>query len=363
MSMLTEIPEGAKLFAVTLHDAPPAATGQDVLVCGGEKGGVDALLPTMQEVLSRGIGVTALFSDAGLRTFSSVANRYGLVGQDITDRPADNQTPPAGLLFSPSPNGAVEQAISQFDAPWTVVEDYYVSSRNIVSLALSKGLSPPTVCVIDTQAQDLLAERFPGVSIPTEITGSPAFDILHGEDVAAQQQHIKNELGISDKKLVAIMLPYLGNTSLAEAIAAACQDFDDDVMFTIKCHPRDENSHTTYENIFRNVQTLSMDQAKGLSVAADIVITQRSTYSLTAVTRQQLNIALTDDVPAGFTLPTVDTGASLASSADGLAGAMAELLDGQSERCASLRRNMLPYVADGKSAARVTDVICRQLIS
>lgn len=159
------------------------------------------------------------------------------------------------------------------------------------------------------------------------------------------------------------MLPYLHDTRLAEGTAAACQGLGDDTIIALKCHPRDTNDHTVYEEIFRDVPMLDMEKSKGLGIAADLVITQRSTYSLTAVIRQQLNIALSDDVPEGFTLPTVDAGASLGADVTSLQAAITELLDGKSERCATLRHNMKPYAADGRSALRVADVICRQLTS
>lgn len=361
LESLPKVPDGAELFEVSLPGQ--AAPDQHVLICSGEKGGMDALLPTMQQLLGRNVGVSALLSDAGLRTFRAVGDRYGLEAQTLPDWSEINRRPPEALIFTPSPDGAVEQSLSEFKAPWVVVEDYYVSSRNIVRLALDKQLPPPTVCVIDEQAERLLAERFPGTAIPTELTGSPAFDILHGEDVAAEQQRIKSELGITDKKLIAVMLPYLTDTRLAEGIADACQELGDDTVIALKSHPRDTNGSAVYEKIFQGVQMLDMEKSKGLGIGADLVITQRSTYSLTAVIRQQLNIALSDDVPEGFTLPTVDAGASLGASVASLQAAITELLDGKSERCATLRRNMQPYAADGRSALRVADVICRQLAS
>jgi hypothetical protein len=160
------------------------------------------------------------------------------------------------------------------------------------------------------------------------------------------------------------MMPPLDHTLLAEQVADAFRRLDD-VFFVIRPHTRDTVDQATYEQIFDGISHLDINipNTRGLGVAADVVITQRSTYALVAAIRQQFNISLRDFVPPEFTLPLVDTGASLESTPDRLASDVNELLDGSSERCDLLRKKIAEYRIDGKSAARVADVVCRSLVA
>lgn len=357
------LPRGAELFSIS-DEAGDLQNMGHIVVCGEEKGGTDALIPVVRELIDRGFSVSGLLAGIGLEVFTALGKeKYKLQLEKTNDLVPTNEEPDA-ILLSPSVDGRLERYLGQsFASPRVLIEDFYESSRYVLSKGIEDNIEPPTVCVIDEDAKRLMKRRFPNVSIPVEITGSPSFDSVFNEDVDRIREQKRIELGIGSKSLVAFMMPPLGHTMLAEQVAESFRELDNTV-FAVRPHMRDTISQSAYEKIFDGIPHVgvSIASTKGLGAAADVVITQRSTYGLSAAVRQQPNISLRDFVPSGFTLPLVDAGLSLESTPVKLASDIEELLEGSSERCDMLRQKMAEYRVDGKSASRVADVVCRQLV-
>lgn len=365
MNARTDLPGGAEwLFVPGQRDC--SAKSDHIIVCGEEKGGTDALLPVVRELVTRGIGVKALMAGIGLQIFRGKIQEYNLSIDAGSQELAADQ-PPGALLYSPSNDGRIERYLSKAyqGTDSYIIEDHYESSRFAVGLTLDDGLRPPTVCAVDFEAERLIKQRFPHAEVSVVITGSPAFDALHSEDRLLIQQQVKEKLEIADKKLVALILPGLGHTALAAEIAEACQTGADDIVFAVRRHPRDTVDDATIERIFADVNCVDTGRytTDEVGAAADVVVAQRSTYSLKAAARQVPNIAIPKFIPKGFTLPLVEAGASLAAEPRELPWAIGELLQDSSTRLSQLKEGMKPYKVDGLSAKRVADVVRKASVS
>jgi len=359
-----QLPTGSELFSVT--DLSGKETGsQHVIVCGEERGGTDALLPVVRELITRNIGVTALMAGIGLRKFMDEGHQHGLHAQRTTTWPEASRNPDA-LLFSASNDGRLEEYLrSEFsDEDSFMLEDHYESSRFAIDLIHKSGHELPTICVIDSEAERLIRRRFPGLAVPVVETGSPAFDPLFSEDRLAVQARIKTELGIPDEKLITVVLPGLEHTMLAREVASALREVKGNYTYAIRRHPRDSASQATIDEIFAGIDSVDTHtpgySTEDIGAASDLVIAQRSTYSLKAAARQIPNISMARFVPDGFTLPLVDSGASIPAEPSDLPKLIPEILARESLYTA-LMANMEPYRVDGKSALRVTDLVYRAI--
>lgn len=334
-----------------------------VLACGEEGGGTEALIPVLSELQRRGIGATALVGGIGLARFGTVGMRHGLrlnphdgePGMDVAN----------GLLLSPSYDGGMEEYLmSRYaGAPAVLAEDYYESSRYVIARALANGLDVPLICTVDNEAVRLIHRRFSDVTAETRVTGSPAFDVLAGEDTAPVAQRVKAGLGLtSGQKLVVFLMPNLHHAQLASEVAGSCRGLleTDDVVLTARAHPADSLSSEDFTRIFSGVPYVeSTDYIPDeVAAAADLVIVQRSTHGLRAALRQKPSISLREYVPDEFTLSLVDAGASIEVPSTAVGPMILELLEGTSQRCIDLRAAMQPYKVDGKAAARVADALC-----
>jgi hypothetical protein len=359
------LPRATELFSV-IGESQESTGPEHIVVCGEETGGTDALMPVIQELLKRNIGVTALLAGNGLRALMTRGAELGLRAVPLEAWPeaADN---PSGVVITPSEDGRLEEYLldKYKDKPVTVIEDYHESSRRAIAHAARLGIEIPTVCVVDNEAERLIRKRFPDLSVPVVKTGSPTFDRLLKEDVPSMRRHMKRELEIPEEnKFVAFLIPRLGKNSLllASDFAKAIRGMSEDIIFTARRHPSDTIDCAAYDEIFEGLDLLdtSATSTDKVAEAADLIIAQRSVTILRAATRQQPTITLTRFTPEDFTLPLVDSRASLPIQAGKqLPSAITELLEGESARCDELRANMKPYKTDGKAASGVADVVCR----
>ena len=126
----------------------------------------------------------------------------------------------------------------------------------------------------------------------------------------------------------ALLLPRLGLAALAAEVADAIQDLRKDVTFAIRPHPSDPVGRSIYAEMFQEVDHIDTNEyhTDQVASAADLIIAQRSLTVLRVVVRQQFTITLNRFVLPGFTLPLVDSGASLAVESSELPAAIAELL-------------------------------------
>jgi hypothetical protein len=363
------LPDRAVLLsAVQASEAAlPSAEIPHVVVCAEDTGGTYALLPVLHELHARNVGTTVLAAAHGAQILQERGSEYGFRVDALDGWPPAAEQPGA-LLLGPSVSGRLEYDLrSRFPlAPAFVVEDYYESSRGSIEHAAKVGLPPPTVCVIDDEAKLLIERRFPGLPVPVEITGSPAFDTLADEDTVATQTQRRAEIGIlPDKKLVAFFIPSLGRASLrlTEQAADAFRRMGSTYIFAPRRHPSDSNGWNEYERLLDGVPTLTTVDIPSDTVAdaADLVVGHRSGTILREVVRQRLTITLNAELNPGFTFPLVDAGASMPAHPTELDKTIPELLDGSSARTQLLRQNMLPYKTDGQAAARVAQVVCRAI--
>jgi hypothetical protein len=363
------LPSNSELFSV--DSMPGGQSGEigHVVVCGEETGGSDALMPVLRELRSRNIGVTALLAGNGLRILTTRGHEHDLRVHPIDTWPK-RATQPNAVLITPSEDGRLEEYLLQKhpDTNSVVIEDYHESSRRSVAHVHELGIQPPTVCVLDPEAERLIALRFPDVDVPVVVTGSPTFDELFDEDLASKRAEMRSELGILDsQKFVTLFMPRLGEelVGYAQEIAKSLQVTDDSILFTSRQHPSDTLSKEAFKQIFNgsNMIDTSDIPLDKVAVAADLAIAQRSVTNLRAVTRQQLTITLNQFIAPGFTFPLVDSGASLPATPSELPSVISELLAGESERCDELRKNMKQYQTDGKAASRVADIVCRSIVS
>jgi hypothetical protein len=358
------LPRATELFSIVGQSEQPPGP-EHVVVCGEETGGTNALMPVIRELLDRKIGITALLSGNGRRILMNRGHEHGLqcVPTNTWPEAADN---PDGVVMTPSEDGRLEEYLLEEyeNTAITVIEDYHESGRRAIGHAARLGMELPTICVVDEEATRLIRRRFPGLAVPVVETGSPTFDELLGEDMPSMRTRMKAELGIpAGSKFVAFLIPRLGDKSLqlANDFAKAIQGMDESIIFTARRHPSDKIDRVAYERIFHGLNMLdtSATPTDEVAEAADLIIAQRSVTVLRAVIRQQLTVTLNQFVPEGFTLPLVDSGASLPALPHDLSEVIEELLQGESARCDTLRSNMKSYGTDGKAASRVADVVCR----
>lgn len=360
------LPDRAALFfARPGYESQPTANASHVVVCAEEAGGTYALMPVLRELHARAIGTTVLAAGNGVRILRESGHKHGLWLDGPLDDWPEAALRPGALLITPSEDGRLEQdLLSRFaSTPTVVLEDYYESGRRSVECAAETGLSLPTVCVVDQEAERLVRRRFPGLSVPVKVTGSPMFDALAGEDVAAVQARNKDKLGVpSDKNLVTFFIPRLGQTSLrlAVQVADAFRQMGDEYLFAPRRHPADRNERAAYERLFDGLPLLDTIGILTDTVAdaADVVIAQRSLTVLRAAVRRQRTVTLTVGLAPGFTFPAVDAGISLPARPVELPELLPELLQGTSLRCMALDQNMRRLKADGRAAARVADIVC-----
>src|SRR6266542_6009478 len=166
------LPQYAKLYSIA--DAPTnprPIEHHHVVVCAEENGGSDALLPVVQELRTRNVGVTALLAGEGAKAFQAKGSRYGLGVSEVSPWPPA-ATRPNALLYSASNDGRLEEYLSATfpDVNSVMIEDHYESSRYAVSRIHRRGLRVPTICGLDTEADRLIKERFkplfPDLEIP-----------------------------------------------------------------------------------------------------------------------------------------------------------------------------------------------------
>lgn len=362
------LPDRAELFSVVGPDGALPSDAPCVVACAEEVGGTNALGPVLRQLHGRSIGATVLAAGNGLRILQERGYEHGLRLQGPLAAWPEAALCPGALLISPSEDGRLEEYLfARFrSTPAVVVEDYYESGRRAVACAASMELVLPTVCVVDGEAERLIRRRFRNVPVPVEVTGSPTFDALAGEDFAAVQERAKKELGVPpEQKFVTFLIPRLGERSLllAGRVARAFQRMGPEYLFTARRHPSDTIEAAAYGRLF---QVASMLDTAALPTdkvadAADLVIAHRSVTVLREVMRQHPTITLAQHLDPDFTFPLVDAGASVAARPAELPEIIPELLAGTSPRCRALRRNMERYRPDGGAAARVADVVCRAM--
>lgn len=369
VGMTLPLPERAGLYAVhPFGDAPPLAPdARHVVVCAKDTGGTEALLPVLRELHANNIGTTAIAAGVGLRILQERGRQHNLRLSDPLDGWPSPASHPGGLLLTPSVAGDLEETLLAWfpRTPAAIVEDYYESSRHAVKIAAETGRSLPTVCAVDSEAKRLIRDRFTGLGVPVKVTGSPTFDALAGEDVAATQARSRKELAVPpNEKLIAFLMPHLGESSLrlAQGVAGAFQEMGGEYMVALRPHPSDPVPLTEYEKLFEDVRTRRTVGIPTDTVAnaADLVVAGRSVAARREAVRQRFTVTLEGHLARGFTSPLAEIGASVPASPDELPELIPELLQGVSPRCENLRQAMAPLRSDGRAAARVA-AVCAEL--
>lgn len=338
------------------RDDVAANPDHHLVVCGEEKGGTDTLPPVLEKLFERGVAVSAYMAGRGIK----VLERAGFQLEECLP-----PKKPDALLFTPSNDGRLELDLRRkfSKVPCVGIEDHFESSRYMLGRLANEGLGLPTVCVIDGEARNLINRRFNRRDIEIVQTGSPAMDELATEDRPAKKARIQAELGIEGKKLVTFRMPDLGHIGLAELLAREFEGMDDDILFAIRPHPRDIVPDHEFDRVFRKVNRVNIlaYNSDDIGSVSEIEGCQRSTSILKAAGRGLLTFATYDYLNPEFTIPTVDSGATLgvrlAEQPGVLSTVIPELLDGTSERCEALRTNTRAYTSDGQAAARVAEVV------
>lgn len=342
-----------------------------VLIATRDPGSGGALLPIMKE-LESGLdfkmvaivdGIAEDIIRKNFKTKDITPENFVLSGID--------KVHPDAILMEPSEEQGIDFHVDEAlpDVPKVLVEDYYSSSSIFLKKAIERGLSlPDKICVMDEGARAILVKKFPVLEGRIEITGQPVFDRIAKEDTEKISSDVRKRLNLKSSDSIVSFMSTIDGIEKIEKLAEALKKVDKDFYFIFRRHPRDNVSYEVYKEAFTRAGIKIID-SEGFTVdevgaASDVVLTTWSTVGIDGIYRRKPVANIIDfnfPVPEGYDFPLVPVkvGASVGiDSVEGISEVLPELLDKKSPLNKRLLKNMEKYyLADGKNARRVADVI------
>ncbi|MFA6006957.1 MAG: hypothetical protein WC764_04520 [Candidatus Paceibacterota bacterium] len=369
-----------KVFEIK-NGAEPQAEGEkeNILVISRDPGSAGALAPVMELLHHDDTIIMRVLTDG--RAEEILEKEFpmnDITPQDMTLGADQVLGTPDVLLVnsSVSEKGLETYAVATYpEVPMILVEDYYTSSLGFLQRLKERKLSyPKKICVLDSEAKNIIVKEFPELEGSIEITGQPAFDRFATEDTEGLKTDARRELSMMpDEKIITFVSASMGtDIKLVEKMADELKKVKAKFRIAFTVHPRDNTPRETYQKIFReagiaciNVGQLGFNK---VGAASDVVVMIISTEGLNAIYRRKPTVHITDPrfvVPLkGLTPPPpVTLGASVGlDDVNGLADTVAELLDPESAKNAELRKHMEQnYPVDGKNAQRVADLLMAEM--
>jgi len=348
-------------------------TEREVLVASRDPGSGGSLLPVIEE-LQKDSGIVAITDgwaeDKIKKSFKTrditPKGRKSFVMSGITE------IHPDVILMDASEEQGIDFHVDEAlpDVPKVLVEDYYGSSDKFLRTAIERGLPlPEKICVMDVGAREILIKKFPALESRVEVTGQPSFDRFAEEDTENIAKKAKKKLKLKQDDKLIVFMSTIDGIEKATEIADALKKSGENFYFVFRRHPRDNTNYADYKKVFedvgiRVVDTEGIFTTDEIGAAADVLLTTWSTVGLDAIYRRKPTVNIVDrkfPVPDGYDFPLVPVklGASIGVDEIGqLSDVLPKLLDGKSQLNAQLFKNMERYyLADGKNAKRVADVV------
>jgi len=346
---------------------------KNVLVISRDPGSGNALVPVM-ELLQRDSAIAMDVVVDG-RAEEILQSKFKM--EDITPKDmalgADQAlgTPDALLIDSSTSERGIEMyaAATYPEIPSILVEDYYTASHGFLERLKERKLPyPRKICVLDSEAKNLIVKHFPELEERIEITGQPAFDRFATENTTQIKMETRKELGLrAEEKLVTFISA--GTTiELVKKVAEELKKVHTPFKLAFGIHPRDNTPPEAYENIFRD-EGIAFINAENVGInkigaASDIVVLIVSVEGLHAIYRGEPTMHITD---SKFVVPQKDLdppppvklGASIGlDDMNNFAATLDRLLDSESAENRELRKHMKEnYPVDGKNAERVANLL------